>query len=66
MAVDNLPCEIPMDASIGFSEMISARIIPAFMNGDKDGILARGAMTTPDGKLTERFNYLQDYVDGVD
>lgn len=64
MAVDNLPCEIPLDASIGFSEMTSERIIPSFMNGDKDGILERGAMTTNDGKLTERFSYLQDYVDG--
>ena len=64
MAVDNLPCEIPMDASIGFSEMMSERIIPSFMNGDKDGILERGAMTTIDGKLTERFSYLQEYVDG--
>lgn len=66
MAVDNLPCEIPMDASIGFSEMMSERIIPSFMNGDKDGILERGAMTTTDGKLTERFSFLQDYVIGVD
>jgi saccharopine dehydrogenase (NAD+, L-lysine-forming) len=63
MAVDNLPCEIPMDASIGFSEMMSERIIPSFMNGDKDGILERGAMTTTDGKLTKRFSYLQNYVD---
>ena len=65
MAVDNLPCEIPFDASTGFSEMMSDSIIPAYLNGDKDGILERGAMTTADGKLTERFSYLQDYVDGI-
>ena len=66
MAVDNLPCEIPMDASIGFSQMMVEHVIPAFMSGDKDGVLARAAMTTTDGHLTERFNYLQDYVDGVE
>jgi alanine dehydrogenase len=64
MAVDNLPCEIPMDASIGFSEMISKRIVPSFLNGDKDGVLERGAMTTANGKLTDRFSYLQEFVDG--
>lgn len=64
MAVDNLPCEIPVDASTGFSEVMSNDIIPQFFNGDKDGILARGTMTE-NGQLAERFSYLQDYVDGV-
>ena len=62
MAVDNLPCELPKDASEGFGEMFMQFVIPAFFNGDKDGILERARMTK-DGKLTERFNYLQDYVD---
>ncbi|HSD08795.1 NAD(P)-dependent oxidoreductase [Flavobacterium sp.] len=63
MAVDNLPCEMPKDASVGFGEMFSKHVIPAFFNGDKDGILQR-AKITEKGKLTERFSYLQDYVDG--
>jgi alanine dehydrogenase len=63
MAVDNLPCELPKDASEGFGEMFSEHVIPAFFNGDKDGILKRAKMTE-NGKLTERFSYLQDYVDG--
>ena len=63
MAVDNLPCELPKDASEGFGEMFMKHVIPAFFNGDKDGILAR-AKITEKGKLTERFAYLQDYVDG--
>lgn len=62
MAVDNLPCELPKDASKGFGEMFMKYVIPAFFNGDKDGILERARMTK-DGKLTERFSYLQDYVD---
>ncbi|MDY0780115.1 NAD(P)-dependent oxidoreductase [Tenacibaculum sp. IB213877] len=64
MAVDNLPCELPKDASEGFGEMFLEHVIPAFFNNDKDGILARAKMTTNDGKLTERYSYLQDYVDG--
>lgn len=63
MSVDNLPCELPKDASEGFGEMFMEHVIPAFFNGDKDGILQRAKMTE-NGKLTERFKYLQDYVEG--
>jgi alanine dehydrogenase len=63
MAVDNLPCELPKDASEGFGEMFLEHVIPAFFNGDKDGILERAKMTE-NGKLTSNFAYLQDYVDG--
>lgn len=61
MSVDNLPCELPKDASEGFGEMFMKHVIPAFFNGDKDGILER-AKITENGKLTPRFAYLQDYV----
>ena len=63
MAVDNLPCELPHDASEGFGEMFLQHVIPAFFNNDKDGVLER-AKITENGKLTPRFSYLQDYVDG--
>ncbi len=63
MAVDNLPAELPRDASEGFGETFITKVIPAFFNGDADGILYRARMTK-DGKLTERYAYLQDYVDG--
>jgi alanine dehydrogenase len=63
MAVDNLPCELPRDASIGFGDAFLKNVIPAFFNGDKNGVLHRARMTQ-NGKLTERYSYLQDYVDG--
>ncbi|SDR72581.1 Alanine dehydrogenase/PNT, N-terminal domain [Polaribacter sp. KT25b] len=63
MAVDNLPCELPQDASEGFGEMFLQNVIPAFFNDDKDGVLERAKMTE-NGKLTARFSYLQDYLDG--
>lgn len=62
MAVDNLPCELPKDASEGFGKMFVEKVIPAFFNQDKDGILER-AKITKNGKLTPRFAYLQDYVE---
>jgi hypothetical protein len=63
MSVDNLPCEIPLDASKGFGEMFIQHVIPAFFNNDKDGLLRR-AQITEAGKLTTKFNYLQEYLEG--
>ena len=62
MAVDNLPCELPKDASEGFGEMFLKHVIPAFYNNDANGVLER-AKVTENGKLTPRFAYLQDFVD---
>ncbi|MDN3596644.1 NAD(P)-dependent oxidoreductase [Zunongwangia endophytica] len=61
MAVDNLPCELPKDASEGFGEMFLENVLPAFFNNDENGILERARMTK-DGKLTPRYSYLQDFV----
>ena len=65
MAVDNLPAELPRDSSEGFGEAFVEQVIPAFFNNDKDGILERALMTKA-GKLTLRYAYLQDYVDGIE
>ncbi|MCW4467678.1 NAD(P)-dependent oxidoreductase [Flavobacterium sp. MFBS3-15] len=62
MAVDNLPCELPKDATEGFGEMFLNHVIPAFYDGDKDGILER-ARITEKGQLTDRFSYLEGYVE---
>ncbi|MGK0386361.1 MAG: alanine dehydrogenase [Patiriisocius sp.] len=62
MAVDNLPCELPKDASEGFGDMFLEHVIPAFFNEDQNGVLSRARMTSQGGKLTQRFSYLQDYV----
>jgi hypothetical protein len=42
--------------------MFMEHVIPAFFNDDKDGILAR--QNDWKRKLTARFSYLQDFVDG--
>lgn len=61
MAVDNLPCELPRDASEGFGEMFLKSVIPAFYNNDKDGILER-AKIAEKGRLADKFKYLSDYI----
>lgn len=62
MAVDNLPGELPRDASVDFGEQLMERVMPALSGNDVDGIIER-ATIVQDGKLTERFSYLQDYLD---
>ncbi|MBU3681238.1 MAG: alanine dehydrogenase [Flavobacterium sp.] len=63
MSVDNLPCELPNDASVGFGEMFLKHVIPAFFTNDRDQLLARAQLTSK-GKLTPRFAYLKEYVEG--
>ena len=63
MAVDNLPAELPRDASDGFGEAFAKYVIPAFFNGDAHGILERARMTQ-NGRLTPGYAYLQNYADG--
>ena len=65
MAVDNLPCELPKDASEGFGEIFVKDIIPSFFNKDASGILERSRMTK-NGKLTPAFSYLQAFVEGTE
>ena len=60
MAVDNLPCELPKDASIYFGQELLQKVIPSFIN-DNDGIIKKGTITH-NGVLTEKFKYLEDFI----
>lgn len=62
MAVDNLPCELPLDASEDFGNELIAQVFPALFGEDPTGIIERGSETDLFGKLTPNFAYLQDYV----
>jgi saccharopine dehydrogenase (NAD+, L-lysine-forming) len=64
MAVDNLPCELPLDASEDFGNELMRHVFPALLKEDPDNIIGRGSETTLEGKLTEQFSYLQGYVNG--
>jgi saccharopine dehydrogenase (NAD+, L-lysine forming) len=63
MAVDNLPCELPRDASASFGHDLVERVLPELLGDDAGGVIERATLAHR-GKLTERFTYLQDYVDG--
>ncbi len=62
MAVDNLPCELPRDASLSFGSDLMEHVIPALFNGDKAQILYR-ATECDGGMLANDFEYLQSYID---
>jgi alanine dehydrogenase len=61
MAVDNLPCELPRDASDDFGKDLTERVLPFLVQEDTDKVIDR-ATICKDGKLTEGFNYLSDYA----
>lgn len=63
MAVDNLPCELPRDASHGFGQEMMAHVIPLLVGGDRDNMLNNATETTLEGALAPKFVYLQDYID---
>lgn len=63
MAVDNLPCELPRDASASFGNELVNNVIPHLLGDDSEGIIHR-ATIAKDGVLTNNYNYLQDYVNG--
>lgn len=63
MAVDNLPGELPRDASKDFGQLLSDRIIPSLFNGDQEGIIDR-ATIVKEGSLTPNYQYLRDYLQG--
>jgi alanine dehydrogenase len=60
MAVGNLPNELPRDASRYFGEQLIKFVLDDLLKGGST-IIDRATMTK-DGKLTETYQYLQDYL----
>lgn len=63
MAVDNLPGSLPRDASEDFSEALFEAVFPTLFDTTKTEIVNK-ATIAKEGKLTDRYAYLQAYVDG--
>ncbi|MGD9394962.1 MAG: hypothetical protein PVJ05_00875 [Candidatus Thorarchaeota archaeon] len=69
MAVDNLPCELPRESSTSFSETL-LDFIPALANADFTVDFSnlelprefKDAVIVYRGKLTEEFQYLEQYL----
>ena len=62
MAVDNLPCELPRDASTHFGNDLVEKVLPELLGSDTGEVIKRATITA-NGKLTERFSYLQEYIE---
>jgi len=63
VTIDNLPGELPRDASEYFGKIMVNTVIPHFLGNDEEGVMSR-ATILKDGKLTERYSYLQSYLEG--
>ncbi len=63
MAVDNLPCELPKDASEDFGGELIKNILPALLKEDPDSIIDR-ATIAKNGDLNSHFEYLRAYLEG--
>ena len=61
MAVDNLPCELPNDASEDFGDEFINKILPCLLGDDPYNVISR-ATICKDKDLTPRFEYLRDYL----
>lgn len=64
MAVDNLPCELPKDASEDFGSELIKHILPALIKSDPTQIIERGSETNFKGELNPPFHYLKEYLAG--
>jgi hypothetical protein len=63
MAVDNLPNELPCDASAYFGVHLEKYILPELLRAQSD-ILERATICV-DGRLTKPYEYMSDYAYGL-
>jgi saccharopine dehydrogenase (NAD+, L-lysine forming) len=64
MAVDNLPCELPLDASEDFGNELINEVFDSLLLEDTSKMIERGSETDLNGNLMPNYTYLQDYVVG--
>jgi saccharopine dehydrogenase (NAD+, L-lysine forming) len=64
MAVDNLPNELPRDASKYFGGYLQTHVLPDLIRGAQSNIIDR-ATICENGQLGKSFEYLHDYAFGV-
>jgi len=62
MAIDNLPCELPKDASEDFGNELISKVLPLMLKEDPDHLIWKATETTLEGELTPHFEYLHEYA----
>jgi hypothetical protein len=60
MAVDNLPAELPRDASEDFGNALLKFFLPEYLK--EHSPLIERATIVKEGRLTAHFSYLADYA----
>lgn len=60
MSIDNLPNELPRDASATFGQILIEQVIPELLQ--PESVIIQHASITQNGSLTPHFQYLHDYV----
>ena len=63
MSVDNLPGELPRDASADFGEQLMEFVLPALIEDKREGMIGR-ATICEEGALTAEYWYLKNYLEG--
>lgn len=63
MTIDNLPNELPRDASNNFGEQFINYVIEELLDKENSEMM-RNARITKNGDLTPKFEYLRDYLEG--
>ena len=63
MSIDNLPNELPRDASSFFGRQFLSNVLPELLHFDDSDILQNASIIN-DGDLTSGFEYLRDYLEG--
>ena len=63
MAIDNLPGEIPRDASLDFGKQLMGNALHDLLSGIDSPMINNGTILK-DGQLTPGYSYLNDYLNG--
>ena len=61
VAIDNLPCELPYDASAYFGQQLIHRVLPLMLSSDNEKVIERATITSS-GKLMPAYQYLESFV----
>jgi saccharopine dehydrogenase (NAD+, L-lysine forming) len=61
MSIDNLPGELPRDASLDFGRQLMSNVLHDLLSEINSPMIER-ATIIKDGKLTPRYSYLNDYL----
>jgi saccharopine dehydrogenase (NAD+, L-lysine forming) len=65
MAIDNLPGELPRDASQDFGRMLMNSVLHDILTQSESPMVER-ATIIKDGRLTPKYSYLADYLNDTD